>query len=139
MRLSAIVQRLKTRAQFQAVMAGMTVARTEHFVLHRCGLDEHAGTPTPRRPLWPVAQAWIGTVVPKRWARRAVTRNAIRRQVFLAAERMEASLGLAAHVVRLRTAFDVTQYPSARSKALLHAVRGELEQLLQRAATRPAS
>ena len=35
----ASMQRLKTRAQFQAVLAGATVARTAHFALHRCALD----------------------------------------------------------------------------------------------------
>lgn len=134
---SAIVQRLKTRAQFEAAMSGPPVARTAHFALHRCDLDCAVPSAATRRPLWPVAQTWVGTVLPKRWARRAVTRNAIRRQIFQVAQRCEASLGPAAHVVRLRTAFDVAQFPSARSAALMRVVRGELELLLQRVGQRP--
>ena len=34
------MQRLKSRAQFQAVMAGSTVARTAHFALHRVSLAQ---------------------------------------------------------------------------------------------------
>ena len=45
-------------------------------------------------------------MVPKRWARRAVTRNTIKRQIYAVGALFEARLPQAAHVVRLRTAFD---------------------------------
>jgi len=68
-------------------------------------------------------------MVPKRWARRAVTRNTIKRQVYAVGQTFEASLGQAAHVVRLRSGFDRQQFPSATSSALKVAVRSELSQL----------
>lgn len=124
------MQRLKTRAQFQAVLAGATVARTAHFALHRCPLDAPAGGVAS---LFGSQDIWIGAMVPKRWARRAVTRNAIKRQIYTVSAASGASLPTAAHVVRLRATFDRKQFVSARSDKLKAAVRSELEQLLARA------
>ncbi|MDA7418533.1 ribonuclease P protein component [Xenophilus arseniciresistens] len=132
------MRRLKTRAQFQAALSGSTVARTAHFALHRCNLlspapaGESAVTSSP--PLWPADGVWLGAMVPKRWARRAVTRNAIRRQIYALADAQAHALPQAAHVVRLRAAFDRSQFPSATSTALKQAVRTELQQLFARAA-----
>ena len=125
------MQRLKTRAQFQAVLAGDTVARTAHFALHRCPLDAPSGAGL----LFSTQDVWMGAMVPKRWARRAVTRNAIKRQIYNAAAASEASLPRAAHVVRLRAAFDRKLFVSAVSDKLKAAVRAELQLLLERAAT----
>jgi ribonuclease P protein component len=72
-------------------------------------------------------------MVPKRWARRAVTRNAIKRQIYTVSAAVAESLPRAAHVVRLRAAFDRKQFVSASSDALKAAVRTELQQLLARA------
>mgnify|MGYP002128448683 FL=1 len=72
-------------------------------------------------------------MVPKRWARRAVTRNAIKRQIYNVSDRFGDRLPVAAHVVRLRTGFDRKQFISASSDALKAAVRAELEQLFARA------
>ena len=72
-------------------------------------------------------------MVPKRWARRAVTRNAIKRQIYNVSERYCDRLPVAAHVVRLRTTFDRQQFISATSERLKLAVRQELEQLFERA------
>ena len=125
------MQRLKTRAQFQAVLAGGTVARTAHFALHRTGLD--AQLPLSG-PLFTVQEPWVGALLPKRWAKRAVTRNAIKRQIYAVSQDVEANLSPAAHVVRLRSAFDRASFPSASSDALKLAVRTELQQLFARAA-----
>ena len=129
------MQRLQTRAQFQAVLAGATVARTAHFALHRCTLDAPAGAES----LFGNARdVWVGAMVPKRWARRAVTRNAIKRQIYTVSAQADVSLPPAAHVVRLRAGFDRKQFVSATSDKLKAAVRAELQQLLQRAqAARP--
>jgi ribonuclease P protein component len=126
------MQRLKTRAQFQAVLAGATVARTTHFALHRGPLDVPSGAAS----LFAVQDVWVGAMVPKRWARRAVTRNAIKRQIYNVTAASEASLPRAAHVVRLRAGFDRQQFVSAWSDKLKAAVRAELQQLLERAAAR---
>ena len=72
-------------------------------------------------------------MVPKRWARRAVTRNTIKRQIYTVSQAFAARLPLAAHVVRLRTGFDRKQFISATSAHLKLAVRLELEQLFERA------
>ena len=72
-------------------------------------------------------------MVPKRWARRAVTRNAIKRQIYNVSESFSNRLPLAAHVVRLRTTFDRQQFTSATSDHLKLAVREELVQLFERA------
>ncbi len=73
-------------------------------------------------------------MVPKRWARRAVTRNAIKRQIYTVSATFAPRLPAAAHVVRLRSAFDRSRFVSATSDALKRAVRGELEQLFSRVA-----
>ncbi|MFT4267654.1 MAG: ribonuclease P protein component [Xenophilus sp.] len=133
------MRRLRTRAQFQAALSAVTVARTVHFALHRCALDAPAvaGAPGVQPSLFQPADVWLGAMVPKRWARRAVTRNAIRRQIYALAE--GARLPQAAHVVRLRAGFDHRRFVSASSDALKRAVRAELEQLFARAARADAS
>ena len=142
------MQRLKTRPQFQAALSGSTVSRTPHFALHRLSLPESLltgdksapqGTPsgsntdTPS-PLFKTQEVWLGAMVPKRWARRAVTRNAIKRQIYAISAEFEVRLPCAAHVVRLRSEFDRRQFISATSPLLKNAVRLELEQLFERAA-----
>jgi ribonuclease P protein component len=72
-------------------------------------------------------------MVPKRWAKRAVTRNAIKRQIYSVSAQFETHLGLAAHVVRLRAGFDRKLFVSATSEALKVALRAELIQLFERA------
>ena len=168
------MQRLKTRPQFQATLAGGTVARTAHFALHRVAINafgplasavpiaanklpdaplpadgaaqtaaafscvpvDAVAAPTARglAPLFSVADVWLGAMVPKRWARRAVTRNAIKRQIYAVSAALESPLPQAAHVVRLRATFDRKQFVSASSCALKQAVRAELVQLFARAA-----
>jgi ribonuclease P protein component len=134
------VQRLKTRAQFEAVMAGSTVSRTAHFALHRRELDApQAPAPGPwsagPKALFAVREAWIGALIPKRWAKRAVTRNTIKRQIYTVSQAFEPGLPAAAHVVRLRAGFDRARFTSATSDALKQAVRGELHELFARAAS----
>lgn len=145
------MHRLKTRAQFQAAMAGGTVARTAHFALHRLGLPVAGAAPAGPDPA-PKAQGsqalfavghgqpgvWLGAMVPKRWARRAVTRNTIKRQIHAVAAGFEPRMPQAAHVVRLRAAFDRKHFVSATSDALKAAVRAELQQLFATAERRGA-
>ena len=137
------MQRLKTRPQFQAALAGGTVSRTPHFALHRLSLPESGNTAVdlqvnPAHPPHFHPQAvWLGAMVPKRWARRAVTRNTIKRQIYAISEQFEIRLPCAAHVVRLRSGFDRKQFISATSTLLKQALRLELEQLFERAAKQP--
>ena len=146
------MQRLKTRPQFQATMSAGTIARTPHFALHRMELapvvkdvvadpGTGPGSEDPQALFGVGAlrgQAWVGAMVPKRWARRAVTRHAIKRQILAVASEHEAGLACASHVVRLRSAFDRQQFASATSTALKQAVRAELQQLFADALRRMA-
>jgi ribonuclease P protein component len=127
------VQRLKTRVQFQAVMAGSTVSRTAHFALHRLNLESGPEADGSQALFAVRSEPWVGALLPKRWAKRAVTRNAIKRQIYAVSQFVEPTLPAAAHVVRLRTAFDRKQFASATSEALKQAVRGELQELFSRA------
>lgn len=116
-------------------MAGAIVAKTPHFALHRLSLPG----PEHGRLLFPVSDTWIGVVLPKRWAKRAVTRNAIRRQVYELARLIGSRWPAVALVVRLRSGFSPDRFVSAASEALRRAVRAELEQLFGRlTATAPA-
>jgi ribonuclease P protein component len=153
--LGSGVQRLKTRPQFQAALAGGTVSRTPHFALHRLNLPDTTLTASSAladgtvvgtvvgsvvgsaESLFQPKAVWLGAMVPKRWAKRAVTRNAIKRQIYVISAQYEVRMPCAAHVVRLRAGFDRSQFISATSTLLKQAVRLELEQLFERAA-RPA-
>mgnify|MGYP006200813555 FL=1 len=75
---------------------------------------------------------WVGVVIPKRWAKRAVTRNMVKRQIYALAQERLPVLPCAALVVRLRSGFDRKQFISATSDALKAAVRTELQQLYGR-------
>lgn len=137
------MQRLKTRAQFQVTLSGATVARTPHFALHRLALaPQEAQEPAlglGRVPAVLIApgSVWMGAMVPKRWARRAVTRNAIKRQIYGVAAVFEPRLPAAAHVVRLRSTFDRQHFVSACSAPLKLAVREELHALFERSLRSP--
>jgi len=117
------VLRLKNRTQFQAVLSAGAVARTAHFALHSMALPAHDPA---QQPLFAAQDTWLGAMVPKRWARRAVTRNTIKRQVYTLGQTAQTALAHSAHVVRLRSGFDRQRFPSATSDALKAAVRGEL-------------
>lgn len=126
--------RLKTRPQYQAALAGKTLSKTAHFVLHGCALAQPSSV-TPAdgqeraQALFSCVDIWLGAMVPKRWAKRAATRNLIKRQIYaISAERHEV-LAQGAHVVRLRSGFSTRDFPSAASDALKLAVRQELVQL----------
>jgi len=129
------LQRLKSRPQFQEALAGSILARTSHFALHCVALRAHQ-THDDRQTLFDVDDVWLGAMVPKRWAKRAVTRNTIKRQVYTVSQEFESSLSQAAHVVRLRSSFDRQHFVSATSEALKAAVRLELQQLFAKAAGR---
>ena len=81
---------------------------------------------------------FLGLVVPKRFARRAVTRSLIKRQIRAAFQAYiqssalhQRAHGSGAWVVRMRAGFDLQQYPSAASLALRARLRAELNNLFQ--------
>lgn len=136
------MQRLKTRPQFQAVLAGTIVAKTPHFVLHRNVLAAKAvpnrsGKQVNAPVLFREQDMWIGAMVPKRWAKRAVTRNAIKRQIYTVSAEFSHLYPQAAFVVRLRSSFSRTEFVSAVSDLLKQAVRAEVQALMHAGALAP--
>jgi ribonuclease P protein component len=110
---------------------GRVAARTAHFALHVLPLEVIVNQ-DDQRPLFVPGCTWVGAMAPKRWAKRAVTRNAIKRQVYAVCQDYESQLKPAAHVVRLRSGFDRKQYISASSPLLKQAIRQELIDLFDR-------
>lgn len=122
--------RLQHTAQFQAVMQAGVIASTPHFVLH--AMHWHPPEEPTHKPLIGAGRH-LGVLVPKRHAKRAVTRSTIKRQmraVFAAPEAMPTCTAL---VVRMRKEFDRKIFTSATSAPLRFAVRAELQTLLAHA------
>ena len=118
------MEHLEQWAQFQAVMSCGVVCKTPHFVLHRWN-----PALAPEAAPFVEGRLLVGALTPKRWAKRAVTRNLIKRQIYEVSALYAHELTLTAHVVRQRSEFDKRQFISASSSALKKAVRGELTQL----------
>ena len=147
------MQRLQTRSQFQAALAGGIVSRTAHFALHRLVLvankrqdatqlstgPEKLSTGPASQALFASMALGLGAMAPKRWAKRAVTRNTIKRQIYHVAALFGDRLPEAAYVVRLRATFDRKEFVSATSEPLRIAIRTELLQLFERAVRPPAA
>jgi ribonuclease P protein component len=127
------MHRLKTRPQFQAILGGTLVAKTSHFAMHRLELGPAASTASSETfpSLFPVKASWLGAMAPKRWAKRAATRNAIKRQIYTVSASLTTSIPQAAFLIRLRREFSRKDYVSASSIALKQAVRAELLVLMQ--------
>ena len=135
------MQRLKTRPQFQAVLNGVQVAKTSHFVMHRFefGVLDPAMNASVQASPFPFKANWLGAMTPKRWAKRAVTRNAIKRQIYTVSASLNPPSPEAAFLVRLRREFPRKDYTSASSTALKEAVREELLVLMGIAWTQSSS
>ncbi len=144
-------------SDFQRALGSRPVSRTAHFVLHALpwpapAVDKLSTGPGRQAPSLvddlsasasddtaPLPVQWrLGLVLPKKQARRSVTRSLIRHQAREALRRhAPAVLGATpasaqavnGWVVRLKTPFDRQQYPSAASDALKLAVRQELDEL----------
>jgi ribonuclease P protein component len=76
---------------------------------------------------------WLGSVVPKRHARRSVTRSLLKRQIRSVMAQHALRLPPGLWLVRLRAPFAVNLFPSAASTALRDAAHSELDQLFERA------
>lgn len=172
--------RIVKPADFQRVLAVVPRSRSAHFTAHHLAAEParvragvalgHTGANAAAgpelstgdapscpplvddRPAAAPAGHWLGLVVPKRHARRAVTRTLLKRQMRQAmadslawscaggAAGAQTAGGLppGLWVLRLKAGFDRKLFPSAASQALRAAVRDELQHLLARAAGRPA-
>lgn len=154
-----MIGKLQRPVDFERVLGCPSRARSAHFALHHLSalpapsawhaaqlrtaraelstggaqaahsLVEHD---PPHAPSSQVEGCWVGMVVPKRHAKRSVTRQLLKRQIraaFAATPGMPPGMW----VVRLRAPFDRQSFPSAASDALRAAARAELAQLLDRA------
>jgi ribonuclease P protein component len=153
------VGRLVASIDFERVLGARSRAATAHFSAHhldappsgranplgRAPASKLSTIEEPARalpvedfsPAAPPPPLWIGAVVPKRHARRAVTRSLIKRQIYAATERYRDRLAPGLWIVRLRAPFDPGRFASAASSALRLAARSELDALLVAASTRP--
>lgn len=134
-----MLPRLKTAEQFAAVLdasrqgraASAGVWRSAHFVLHWAPLE---AVQAPSKPNAQAPSATIGVICPKRWAKRAVTRNTIKRQIYAVSSSLAAQLPSACIVLRLSHGFATETFKSASSKQLKEAVRSEIQFLLAKLA-----
>lgn len=91
----------------------------------------HNKTSSDRAELFDTAAASLGAMVPKRWARKAVTRNLVKRQIYAVAREQLPKQPPHAYVVRLRQPFALEKFQSGSSGALKQAVRTQLLTLLK--------
>ncbi len=152
-----MIGRIVRSVDFERVLRAPTRARSFHFAVHHlasapsrpakagaaaklstgsapdggAAVDDFLQTAT-------VGGLWMGAVVPKRHARRSVTRSLLKRQIRAALARQN-RLDAGLWVVRLRAPFAREQFASAASSALSSAARDELDALLAAAVRRAAA
>jgi len=155
-----MIGRIVRSEDFERVLRTPTRARSTHFALHHLPVEpgrprarpgtsapdlSTGGVAIPAPPVddaAPVVRAaapaglWLGAVVPKRHARRSVTRSLMKREIRAAVGARDGLLGGGLWVVRLKAPFDRTRFPSAASDALQQAVRAELRGMLDAAGRR---
>jgi ribonuclease P protein component len=120
-------------ADFERTLGTRPVARSDHFVIHHLPPEGELSTDRTA-PAWGLVEdaRRFGLVVPKRHARRAVTRSLIKRQGRCSWLRHAPSLPPGVWLLRLRSPFDTQRFPSAASTALRGCVRGELDGIFAR-------
>jgi ribonuclease P protein component len=146
-----MIGRLVQSADFQRLLATPSRSRSAHFAVHHVASAPIAparravhlsstdlstdADGNGKAPVDIVPDGhWLGSVVPKRHARRSVTRNLLRRQIRAVMAEHLASLPAGLWLVRLRVPFDRGHFVSAASAALREAARVELQQVFGRAA-----
>ena len=132
--------RLVRSADFERALAMPACARSAHFAVHHVAPGGHerdlstsaelahpgaVDESTPR-------ELFLGSVVPKRHARRSVTRSLLKRQIRAAVGRHAERLAVGWWVVRLKAPFEAARWPSAASQSLRDSARDELDAILQR-------
>jgi len=155
---------LSQAADFQRLLAVRPRAKTAHFVVHHLASSPTTKVWTPKvvqrfisadtieppdlstvvsKPVDNSSSGacdgvWLGVVIPKKQAKRAVTRNLVRRQMRAAADRHLASLcdlsgSTGLWLLRLKQGFSRAEFPSADSLPLRRQVRQELDHLFLKA------
>lgn len=141
-------------ADFATALTAPVLAKSPHFLLHHLAVGPASAVRPTGKPSAPELSTgdapkapssvdnnpqtsgwWLGLVVPKRHARRAVSRNVIKRQMRVQADDHRHRLPPGLWLIRLRAPFDRQMFPSAASAALRQAARSELEQIFAGAAT----
>lgn len=153
--------RLVASADFERVLGLRSRAVTTHFAVHHLAAQPARHGMAAKRPApaklstieapsvaLPVEDSpdaallpplsWVGAVVPKRHARRAVTRSLLKRQIYAAAERHRDRMAPGLWIVRLRSPFERARFASAASPALRRCARAELDALLDAAVSLPS-
>ncbi len=142
-----MLQRLVHKADFERLLASRSRLRSAHFAVHHvAGLPAVPAKPARLSVSTALSTAsvehvkqtvdnlisarWLGCVVPKRQARRAVTRTLIKRQMRSVFECHAQALPAGLWLLRLHQGFAVKEFVSANSEALKRAVRAELEGLI---------
>jgi ribonuclease P protein component len=148
-----VIGRIVRSVDFERVLGSPIRARSAHFAVHY--LESSPSQPakprsrvlstelsTDQAPEQGLAVddsvpkvCWLGAVVPKRHARRSVTRTLLKRQIRSVAS-AQAGLVPGLWVVRLRSPFDRIAFPSAASDALKVCAGTELAGVLADAARR---
>lgn len=152
-----MIARLVRSADFERVLRTRSRVSSAHFAVHHVadlpatpararnaaastelstGVGLSVKPPVDDLPAPAPGAVWLGAVVPKRHARRAVTRTLIKRQIRSVVTHHAAALGGGLWVVRLRAPFDRGQFVSAASDALRRAARDELVGLIGQAMRR---
>ncbi len=151
-----MIGRLVQSADFQRLLATPLRARSAHFAVHHLAVrpsraakasvhlsstELSTGDVKPGEPLVDSAPAghWLGAVIPKRHAKRSVTRNLLRRQIRAVMTEQLHTLPAGLWLVRLRTPFAKADFVSAASDRLRQAARAELQQAFSRALQPTAS
>ena len=155
MAVRVVVGRILRSADFQSVLATAPRSRRAHFSAHylaaapslakkpvkKAFAQELSTGDAPSCPPLvdepqpaPVAGCWLGLVVPKRHARRSVTRNLLKRQMRELMQAHASSLAPGLWVLRLKAPFDRKLFTSPASDPLRATAHDELALLLQRAA-----
>lgn len=145
-----MIGRLVHSVDFERVLRTPPRARSPHFAIHhladspqpvgRTSVHELSTDGAPDRDkavdesLAQRSDLWIGAVVPKRHARRSVTRVLIKRQIRRSFGAHETRLAPGLWVVRLRAPFDTARFRSAASLELRRATGDELDAALTLAA-----
>jgi len=145
-----MIGRLVQSADFQRLLATPMRSRSAHFAVHHVAACPalparrvvHPSSTEISTDVAPQCETavdklidghWLGSVIPKRHARRSVTRNLLRRQIRAAMADQLDRLPPGLWLVRLRTPFARQDFPSAASTALRQAARAELVLLFERA------
>lgn len=152
-----VLRHILRSVDFQSVLSTPPRSRSAHFSVHHLaarpsvarkpvkttvptelstGDAQSCPPPVDDLPKLPLTGQWLGLVVPKRHAKRSVTRNLIKRQMRTVMQCHAPSLAAGLWVLRLKAPFDRKLFVSPASEPLRRTAHDELALLLQRAAAR---